>query len=110
VLAASADEGWSVAVVPAAFSVTLPETLAALPDARREKVVPVTLATASLKVAVTAVPGLTFVALFAGPVELTVGGVVSTGVGEVTVMETEADLTSPWVEPELLLFPNQAAA
>jgi len=64
--------------------------------------------TASLNKAVTAVPGLIFVAPFAGAVELTVGGVVSAAAA--TVMETEEALTSPWVEPESFEFPNQAAA
>jgi hypothetical protein len=71
--------------------------------------VPPTPVTASLKVAVTAVPGLTFPAPFAGAVELTVGGVVSVGGGAVTVMVTEGALTSPWFEPELFVLPNQAA-
>jgi len=108
VLLASAADGWNVAVVPAAFNDTVPDTSAPLPLARRVKVAVLTLETASLKVAVTAVPGLTFVAPFAGAVELIAGGVVSAGAD--TVTDTEGDLSSPWVAPVLFVFPNHAAA
>ena len=108
----SVADGVNVAVVPAPFRLTVPETLVLAPLARKVKVEVVTLVTASLKVAVTAVPGLTFVALFAGAVELTVGGVVSEGAE--TVISKEEALTSPCgglaAVPESTEFPNHAAA
>jgi hypothetical protein len=106
---ASAADGRNVAVVPERD--TVPET--AVVPCRNVKVVAFTVdaVTASLNIAVTSVPGLTFVAPFAGAVELTVGGVVSAGAD--TVKEFVATLVSPWFAvvrfPVSYRFPNQAA-
>jgi hypothetical protein len=112
VLFASADDGVKVAVVPE--YVTVPATVTEVAVFFRVKVVAFTVdaESASLNTAFTAVPGFTFVAEFAGAVELTVGGVVS--VVAATVKELVETLSSPWlaavVLPESYRFPNQAAA
>jgi hypothetical protein len=102
-LARGAD-GVNVAIVPAGFRDTVPVTP---PLKVNEAVVTVAEAIGSLNVAETAVLSATPVALSAGLVELTVGGVVSAPA--VTVTELVETLTSPWVEPLSSEFPNHAA-
>ena len=94
VLLARDADGVNVAIVPAGFRDTVPVTP---PLKVNEAEVIVAGSIGSLNVAATAVLTTTPVALLAGLVELTVGGVVSAPA--VTVKELVETLASPWVEP-----------